>query len=205
MKFFATAFTAVVGLSALAAARPQDTITPAPPAATPAGFDAAYSSTLSCINACGPGNVYCAAGCQGLPVPDEGSLEATHDCVAACPPGGDDEKNAAWAVCQQKCVSSLYYTASVPYSSYIPPTAAGFSNDAAETTRPAGTAGTAGTAEETPEGGSTTGPKPTGPKPTGSDATKTTGSQPTQSPNAGSYVIANIPLLGGFLLAALAL
>ncbi|KAK6533080.1 hypothetical protein TWF281_007240 [Arthrobotrys megalospora] len=196
MKFFATAFTAVVGLSALAAARPQDTITGAPAGATPATFDAAYSSTLSCINSCGPGNVYCQAGCQGLPVPDEGALNATHDCVAACPPGGDEEKNAAWAICQQKCVSSLYYSASVPYSSYVPPTAAGFSSNAAQTTA----AGTGSPAQETAEGGSTTGPKATG-----SDATKTTGPSPTQSPNAGSYVIANIPMLGAFLLAALAL
>ncbi|KAF3085061.1 hypothetical protein TWF569_009448 [Orbilia oligospora] len=199
MKFIATAFTAVVGLSALAAARPQDTITNAPaPQATPAGFDAAYSSTLSCINACGPGNVHCQAGCQGLPVPDADALNATHDCVAACPPGGDDEKNAAWAICQQKCVSSLYYTASVPYSSYVPPTAAGFSSaPAAQTSAPAGTSGAA---EETPEKESKTGPKETG-----SDASKTTGPAPTQSPNAGSYVIANVPLLGAFLLAAFAL
>ncbi|RVD82823.1 uncharacterized protein DFL_007235 [Arthrobotrys flagrans] len=196
MKFIATAFTAVVGLSALAAARPQDTITNAPSAAPAATYDAAYSSTLSCLNACGAGNVYCQAGCQGLPVPDEDALNATHDCVAACPPGGDDEKNAAWAVCQQKCVSSLYYTASVPYSSYVPPTAVGFSSNAVQTTAPAGTSGDA---EETAEGGSTTGPRATGP-----DAT-TTGPAPTQSPNSGSYVMANIPMLGAFLVAALAL
>lgn len=189
MKFFATAIAAVVGLSGLAAARPQDTITSAPAAATAATFDAAYSSTLSCINACGPGNVYCQAGCQGLPVPDEGALNATHDCVAACPPGGDEEKNAAWAACQQKCVSSFYYTASVPYSSYVLPTAAGFSSDAPRTT------GTSGSAEETAEGGSST----------SGTATTTGGPAPTQSPNAGSYVIANIPMLGAFLLAALAL
>lgn len=194
MKFFATAITAVVGFSGLAAARPQDgTITSAPAVATPATYDAAYSSTLSCISACGPGNVYCQAGCQGLPVPDKDALEATHDCVAACPPGGDEEKNAAWAVCQQKCVSSFYYTASVPYSSYVPPTAAGFSSDAPRTT------GTSGGAEETAGSGSSTGAKTTGP-----GATKTDGPAPTQSPNAGSYVIANIPMLGAFLLAALA-
>ncbi|KAK6505434.1 hypothetical protein TWF481_007336 [Arthrobotrys musiformis] len=197
MKFIATAFTAVVGLSALAAARPQpDTITNAPAAATPAGFDAAYSSTLSCINACGVGNVYCQAGCQGLPVPDAQALDATHDCVAACPPGGDAEKNAAWAVCQQKCVSSLYYTASVPYSSYVPPTAVGFS-DAVQTTAPAGTSGSS---EETPESGSKTSAKETG-----SGASQTTGPAPTQSPNAGSYLMVNIPLLGAVFAAALAL
>ncbi|KAK6504062.1 hypothetical protein TWF506_002276 [Arthrobotrys conoides] len=199
MKFIATAFAAVVGLSALVAARPQDTITTPPaPDATPAGFDAAYSSTLSCINACGPGNVHCAAGCQGLPVPDADALNATHDCIAACPPGGDAEKNAAWAVCQQKCVDSLYYTASVPYSSYVPPTAAGFSSDAVQTSAPAGATNAP---EETNEGGSTTGPKPTG-----TNASKTTGAPaPTQSPNAGSYVMANIPLLGAVLFAAIAL
>ncbi|KAK6342735.1 hypothetical protein TWF718_008124 [Orbilia javanica] len=194
MKFIATAFAAVVGFSALAAALPQDGITLAP-RATPATFDAAYSSTLSCINSCGAGNVYCQAGCQGLPVPDADALNATHDCVAACPPGGDEEKNAAWAICQQKCVSSLYYTASVPYSSYVPPTAVGFSSAAAETTAPAGTDG----ADKTAEGGSTSA------KETGSDASKTTGPAPTQSPNSGSYVMANIPLLGAVFLAALAL
>ncbi|KAK6330281.1 hypothetical protein TWF730_004776 [Orbilia blumenaviensis] len=199
MKFFATALTTVVGLTALAAARPQDSITAAPASATPAGFDAAYSSTLSCINACGAGNVHCQAGCQGLPVPDADALNATHDCVAACPPGGDAEKNAAWAVCQQKCVSSLYYTASVPYSSYVPPTAVGFSSDAAQTTPPAAAA-TDDAEEKTSKGGSTTGPKATG-----TEASQTTGPAPTQSPNAGSYVIANVPMLGAFLLAAFAL
>ncbi|KAF3919505.1 hypothetical protein ABW20_dc0100880 [Dactylellina cionopaga] len=218
MKFTATALTTVVGLTALVAAIPQGSITAAPsvyPTAAP-GYDSAYSATLSCITNCGAGNVYCQAQCQGLPTPDKGSVDATHDCVAACPPGGDAEKNLAWADCQQKCVAALYYTESGSFTSYVVPTAAGFSSDVVA---PAETTGTS-PAEQTPvasAGAKTTGGavvsggsnNNSGSKTTSaSSGAKTTGpSAPSQSPNAGSYNIVNMPMLGAFglVLAAFAL
>jgi hypothetical protein len=196
MKFAATLFTTVVGLTAMVAAIPQaSTITSAPTSSVSIYVDQAQASTLSCIKDCGPGNVYCQAACQGLPTPDETALNATHDCVAACPPGGDEAKNAAWAACQQKCINSLYYTASGTYSSYVIPTAAGFSSSSAP-------------AAETTDSTATDASKPA--KTSGSSSgsgTTTGGSNPTQSPNAGSFNLVNMPMLGalGIFLGALAL
>lgn len=192
MKFTTIAFAAVVGLSTMVAAA-SNTITEAPVnTATAAGFDAGYSSTLACITNCGAGNVICEAQCQGLPTPDGAALNATHDCIAACPPGGSAAANAAWAQCQAACVSSFYYT-SVTYSSYVIPTAAGFSSSPASNVA---VASSGASAAATGSGAKTTG-----------GASKTTGSTPTQSPNAGAYLSASLPVMGalGLFLAAFAL
>jgi len=193
MKFSATL--AIAGFAAFAAALPQASETSEAPSVTPAPTSYSYSqdpaqaSTLSCISACGAGNVYCAAGCQGLPIPDESALNATYDCVAACPPGGDDAKNAAWAKCQQDCVASNYYTASKPYTdAYALPTTASSGDDA-----PASTGTDSGSS-----------PTETG----GSDASQTSGSpSASQTPNAGSAFFANMPMIGamGLFLGALVL
>ncbi|KAF3905556.1 hypothetical protein AA313_de0205287 [Arthrobotrys entomopaga] len=199
MKFTTIAFAAVAGLSSMVAAIPEvsGTITDAPAnTAAPATYDAGYSSTLSCINACGPGNVYCQAQCQGLPTPDGAALNATHDCVAACPPGGNAAANAAWAKCQEACVASYYYTASASYSSYVMPTAAGFSSSPAVNVASVSSGGPA------PTGAATTSAKTSG------GASQTSNSNaPTQSPNAGAYVSASLPMMGavGLFFAALAL
>jgi len=194
MKFIAATFTAVVGLSAMVAAMPQNTITAAP-VPTAAGFDSAYSSTLACISACGPGNVYCQADCQGLPTPDKGALDATHDCVAACPPGGDAAKNAAFADCQAACVSSLYWVASGTWSSYVVPTAAGFSSAPAQTTDGVN----AETTAASNSGASAS---------KGAKTSSATSGAPSASgtPNSGAFVAAS-PLLGvaGLVLAVFAL
>ncbi|KAK6541148.1 hypothetical protein TWF694_008519 [Orbilia ellipsospora] len=196
MKFTTIAFAAVAGLSSMVAAIPEvsGTITAGPVnTATAAGYDAGYSSTLSCINSCGAGNVYCQAQCQGLPTPDGAALNATHDCVAACPPGGSAAANAAWAKCQEACVSSYYYTASQSYSSYVMPTAAGFSSsgvpNVAAASVSSGAAAPSGTSAKTSGGASQT-----------SNSTS-----PTQSPNAGAYVSTSMPMMGaiGLFFAAL--
>ncbi|EPS41007.1 hypothetical protein H072_5162 [Dactylellina haptotyla CBS 200.50] len=200
MKF--STLTTVAGLTAMVAAIPQASITAAPSGAA-AGYDAAYSSTLSCINSCGPGNVYCQAECQGLPTPDGAALNATHDCVAACPPGGSAEANAAWAKCQQACVASFYWSASGTYSSYVVPTPAGFTNNQvpAQATDAAAASGTSAISQAV-----------SGATSSGSKASKTSGApssssttKPTESPNAGAVVSAPMLSVFGLVLAAFAL
>jgi len=192
MKFSATL--AIAGFAAFAAALPQassdaPTVTAAPTSYS-YSVDPAQASTMSCVSACGAGNVYCQAHCQGLPIPDEAALNATYDCVAACPAGGDDAKNAAWAKCQQDCVASNYYTASKPYTDAytVPTTTASTGDDDVQAT---------GT-----ESGS---PTETG---AGSDSTETSGSpSASKTPNAGSASYVNLPMLGalGLFIGALAL
>lgn len=199
MKFTATALT-LAGLTAMVSALPQasetggntagPTVTAPPQSSVSVYVDPVYSSVLACISGCTPGDVYCQAQCQGLPTPDETAVNATHDCVAACPPGGDDEKNAAWAVCQQKCVTELYWTASVPYTGGV--------------TLPTGESSAAdGDANPTATGSD--GAEETGAEQTGSETSG--GPGPSSTPNAAPSVFVSMPLLGAFglFLGALAL
>ncbi|KAF3938410.1 hypothetical protein ABW19_dt0200796 [Dactylella cylindrospora] len=206
---FTTTFT-IAGLAAIAAALPQadsatapanpgsvdgSTITAAPTQTASISIDPVYSSVLNCISSCSPGDVYCQADCQGLPTPDETAVNATYDCVAACPPGGDDEKNAAWAACQQKCVTELYWTASQAWTVATLPT--GTLTDADDEATATGTGSETATrtggsnAEETPESGSETSASPSA----------------SETPNAANIMLANMPMLGalGLFLGALAL
>jgi len=187
MKFTAAILATV--MTTMVSAMPQSNTANAPSSITaaptaPAPQDPAQASTLSCISACGPGNVYCQAACQGLPTPDETAVNATHDCVEACPPGGDDAKNAAWAACQASCVAEFYWTASTPWGTYTIPGVTTVTNTEAQATET--------DASETS---------------TETDGSKTSGPSSTQTPNAGSAVYVNMPILGalGLLLGVFAL
>jgi len=195
MKFSAIVLSAVFGLSAFVAAVPQAASTTSAPAApvNTAGLTPAQSTALACEKNCNAGDVYCIAQCQGLPVPDATAINATHNCIAACPQGdGTAADNAAYAACEQGCISSLYYTASSAWPTY---TGAG---------EPAGVANTAAAVSASATASTTTGSTGT----TSSNSTGTSGtSAPTHSGNAASSVVVSTPFFAavGFLIAALAL
>jgi len=215
MQFSKIALSIVFG-SALVAAIPQattaiesTTVTTGAPAST-VSVDSAQASTYACIKACNPGDVYCQAKCENIPTPDGTAVNATYDCTAACPKGsGSDADNAAWAQCQQACISSYYLTASTSYTAYLPPVATytrTFDTTTetqtiglgASTTSSAQEASAQSTASGTDTGSAATG---TGTEsPTSSASAKATG-------NAGVAITMNMPVAGvlGLFLAALAL
>ncbi|KAJ6257819.1 LOW QUALITY PROTEIN: hypothetical protein Dda_7608 [Drechslerella dactyloides] len=173
---------------------------------------------LLCIKKCNDGDVTCQAQCQGLPTPDEAAVDATHDCVAACPSSsGSDADNAAWAACQQKCVTNLYYTASngPPKAAPTGPAAAASSaasngNNNAQTTGPNGAKPTGNSGSNNRGSGSGDSSNPSGSGGSNSDAASTSGSgnsTANANANAGSSVSTNLSMLGalGLFLGALML
>ncbi|EWC45172.1 hypothetical protein DRE_06060 [Drechslerella stenobrocha 248] len=207
MKVAVTVLTAVIGLVASAAA---ETITAPPGRATAPAMDPAQASTLSCIVGCGAGNVNCQAQCQGLPTPDEGSVNATFDCIAGCPAGGTEAQNAAAAACQQRCVASYYYTQSLtvvlPVNTAAPGAGATSNGNGATGVRTSGGPRPAATGSDSNDNDESSDPSQTGERgganPTGSR--NTTGDSTNAGIQASSF---SMPLVGAvaLFLGALAL
>jgi len=195
MKFSTVVLSAVFGLSAMVAAIPQAT-TAASVAAPPASVATTPSQSTvdACLKACNPGDVYCQAGCEGIPTPDGSAVNATHNCIAACPKGsGSAADSAAFASCEANCVSSLYYTASSAWSTYTGP------GLPAGITLSSSTVTTTGVATTTATGKS-------GSSPNGTTSQSGTAA-PSPTGNAASTLGIRTPAFAllGFFLAALAL
>ncbi|KAK7744970.1 hypothetical protein SLS53_003203 [Cytospora paraplurivora] len=110
MRF--THFLVAGALAVLASAQSTDVASStATSVASATTSDAAVSSEVACLNACGTGDVNCQAKCIAVPSPDAAQANATTECVAACDQGnGTASENQAYADCVQGCINTNYYT-----------------------------------------------------------------------------------------------
>lgn len=89
----------------------------------------------SCAAQCNPSDVGCMAACANVPNPDEAQANRTTECAAACPQGsGSEADTAAYARCQQNCISSIYLSTRTDATTLSPVAPAGVTGVATTTT-----------------------------------------------------------------------
>jgi hypothetical protein len=105
--------TALIAFAASALAQ-SSAITSAP--ATTAA--PSVSPSISCVQACNPGDVTCQASCLGIARPNSSQAVETTECAARCDQGdGSAEATQKYSDCVQGCIASLFpssQTANIP-------------------------------------------------------------------------------------------
>lgn len=97
-------FIATLALAAIASA--QNSTSSAPTATS-----ASLSPQQTCLAKCASTDICCQAACVNVPCPNEAQVNATTSCAMKCVQGnGSEEETAAYAKCQQACISSNFLT-----------------------------------------------------------------------------------------------
>lgn len=124
------------------------------------------SPSISCVQACNPGDVNCQAACLGNARPNSSQVVETTECAAKCDQGdGSAEATERYAVCQQDCIAK--YFPSSQTGSLIPGAGAAASSAASGSNggsaNPTGTGASGSSAGQTGSGsGSAAASQPTG-------------------------------------------
>jgi hypothetical protein len=118
------------------------------------------SPSISCVQACTPGDVNCQAACLGIARPNSSQAVETTECAAKCDQGdGTKEATDKYSNCVQSCIASLFPSSQT--GSLIPGGAAASSAAAsgtgANSANPTASTGTSGSGSSTSQTGSGSG------------------------------------------------